>query len=296
VFYDRRIRHPHMIVALMLIGLASCQPMPEPFARGPGASYNPLLQLKDRSGIVVLPLDGAPPGIAHEILSATIAALHDLNIPATMRSANTKSHFLVGHVETKTVRSDLLEVELIWELADPKGVRIGQHLVTGTVSNAAWNTGSDKLVRQFAVASARGVAAFIQSPSRYKPVPIAALRPFYVMGVAGVSAKLGGILRRAMVAALHRLKLSVQPVRRERDLVIAGRVSLGPIAAGVRRIEIYWSVRKWNGEEIGNLKQANLIAADLMGEKWPELAKITTEAAAPGVVEVLRNFRPAWGG
>ena len=116
------------------------------------------------------------------------------------------------------------------------------------------------------------------------------------MGVAGVSPKLGGILRRAMSAALRRLELSVQPVRRERDLIIAGRVSLGPVAAGVRRIEIYWSVRKWNGEEIGNLKQANLIAADLMGEKWPELAKITTEAAAPGVVEVLRNFWPAWDG
>jgi len=279
-----------MIVALMLINLASCQPVPQPFARTPGAPNNPLLQLKDMSGIVVLPLDGAPLAIVHEILSATITALHALNIPATMGSANTKSYFLVGHVETKTVRSDLLEVELMWELAGPKGVSIGQHVVTGTVNHMAWNAGSNKLIRQFATASARGVAAFIQSPSQYKPAPIATLHPLYVMGVAGVSPKLGGILRRAMSAALRRLELSVQPVRRERDLIIAGRVSLGPVAAGVRRIEISWSVREWNGKEIGNVKQTNMIAAELMGEKWPELAKITAKAAAPGVIEVLRKF------
>ena len=49
-------------------------------------------------------------------------------------------------------------------------------------------------------------------------------------------------------------------------------------------------MREWNGEEIGNVKQTNMIAAELMGEKWPELAKITAKAAAPGVIEVLRKF------
>ena len=285
-----------MIVALMLIGLSSCQPVPQPFARAPGAPQNPLLQLNDPSGIVVLPMDDARAAIAHEILSATVSALHALNVPATTRSANTKSNFLIGQVETKTVLPGLLEVEMSWELVGPKGVPIGRHVVTGTVSDASWNAGSDKLVRRFAAASARGIAAFIQSPSPNKPAPIATLRPLYLMDVAGVSAKQGRILRREMAAALRRLELSVQPVRRERDLVIAGRVSLGPAAAGVRRIEIAWSVREWDGEEIGNLKQANMIAAEFMGEKWPELAKITAKAAAPGVVEVLRNFRPAWDG
>ncbi len=285
-----------MIVSILLIGLASCQPVPQPFARMPGTPDNPLLRLNDRSGIVVLPLDGAPPAIAHEILRATVAALHALNIPATMRSANAKSYFLVGHVETKTAHSNLLEVKLMWELAGPKGVPIGHHEVTGSVKDAAWNAGSDELVRQFAAASARGIAAFIQSPALYKPATIAAIRPLYVTGVSGVSAKQGGILRRALASALRRLELSVQPIRRERDLIVAGRVLFGPVAAGVRRIEISWSVREWNGEEIGNLKQANMISAELMSEKWPELANFTAKAAAPGIVEVLRNFRAAWDG
>lgn len=285
-----------MIAALMLIGLTSCQPMPQPFARASDEPDNPLLRLNDRAGIVVLDVAGAPEAVARGMPGATVAALHALNVPATTRSANTKSNFLIGQVETKTVLPGLLEVEMSWELVGPKGVPIGRHVVTGTASDASWNAGSDKLVRRFAAASARGIAAFIQSPPPREPAPIATLRPLYVTDVAGVSSKQGGILRRAMASALRRLELSVQPVRREHDLVIAGRVSLGPVAAGRRRIEIAWSIRESDGEEIGNLKQASMVAAEPMGEKWPELAKMTAKAAAPGVVEVLRNFRSATDG
>lgn len=293
MFCNRRIRHPHVIAALALVGLAACQPVPQPFARAPDAPENPLLRLEDRAGIVVLDVDGAPAAVARELPGATVAALHALNVPATTRSANTKSRFLIGQAETKTLRPGLLEVELAWELVGPKGAPIGRHVVTGTASDASWNAGSDKLVRRFAEASARGVAAFIQSPPSHKPKPIAALRPLYVADVTGVSGEQGGVLRRAMAVALRRIELSVQPVKRKRDLVIAGRVSLGPAAAGRRRIEIAWSVRESDGEEIGNLKQANMIAAKSMGEKWPELAKTIANAAAPGVVEILRNFQPA---
>ncbi len=293
MFCSRRIRHAYTIAALVLIGLVACQPVPQPFARAPDAPDNPLLRLEDRAGIVVLDVDGGPAAIARELPGATVKALHALNVPATTQSANTKSQFLIGQGETKSVRPGLLEVELAWELVGPKGASIGRHVVTGTASDAAWNAGSDKLVRRFAEDSARGVAAFIQSPPLRGPKPIKTLRPLYITDVTGVSDEQGSVLRRALSVALRRLKLSVQPVKRERDLVVVGRVSLGPAAAGRRRIEIAWSVREPDGAEIGNLKQANMIMSESMGEKWPELARMIAKAAAPGVVEVLRNSGPA---
>ncbi len=285
-----------MIAALALIGLASCQPVPQPFARAPGAPDNPLLRLDDRAGIVVLDVDGAPAAMARELPDATVKALHALNVPATTRSANTKSRFLLGQAETTTVRPGLLEVKLVWELVGPKGTPIGRHVVTGTASDASWKAGSDDLVRRFAAASARGVAAFIQSPAPREPAPIATLRPLFVTAVTGVTGEQGGILRQAMAVALRRLELTVLSVRRKRDLVVVGRISLGPATAGQRRIEIAWSVRESGGEEIGNLKQANLIAAESMGEKWPELALMIANAAAPAVVEVLRRSQQASDG
>ena len=282
-----------MIAALALIGLASCQPMPQPFARGADAPDNPLLRLDDRAGIVVLDVDGAPAAMARELPGATVVALHALNVPATTRSANTKSRFLLGQAEATTVRPGLLEVKLVWELVGPKGATIGRHVVTGTASAASWKAGSDDMVRRLAESTARGVAAFIQSPAPREPAPIATLRPLFVTAVTGVTGEQGGILRQAMAGALRRLELTVLSVRRKRDLVVVGRISLGPAAAGQQRIEIAWSVRDSGGAEIGNLKQTNLIAAESMDEKWPELARAIANAAAPAVAEVVRRFRPA---
>ena len=286
---DRRFRHPPTIAALVLIGLASCQPLPQPFKRAADAPANPLLQLDDRAGIVVLDVDGAPAAVARRLPGATVAALHALNIPATTLSANSKSRFLYAQAETTTVRPGVLEVKLVWELVDPKGAPIGRHVVTGTASAAQWNAGSDDLVRRFAEASARGVADFIQAPGPPAVPPIATLRPLYVMPVAGVAGEHGGVLRRAMAEALRRLELNVPPVRGKLDLVVAGRISLGPAAAGQRRMEVAWSVREPGGEEIGNLKQANMVAADALGAKWPDLARLIADAAAPALVEVLRR-------
>lgn len=292
---DRRYRRPPAIAALVLIGLASCQPLPQPFKPAVGAPANPLLQLDDRAGIVVLDIDGAPPAVARELRGATVAALHALNIPATTRSANSRSWFLYAQAETTTLRPGLLEVELVWELVGPKGAPVGRHVVTATASDAQWRGGSDDFVRRLAEASARGVAGFVQAPRPRAAAPIATLRPLYVMPVAGVAGERGAILRRAMADALRRLELKVPPVRRKRDLVVAGRISLGPAAAGQRRMEVAWTVREPGGEEIGNLKQANMVAADALGAKWPDLARLIADAAAPALIEVLRRGRPDSG-
>ncbi len=286
---------PRALAVLALFGLAACQPLARPFAPELGAPDNPLLVLDDRAGVVVLDVDGAPPAVARALPGATVAALHALNIPATTQSANASSRFLYAQAETTRVRPGVVEVELVWELVGPKGAPIGRHVVTGTASDAAWTSASDDLVRRFAAASARGIAAFIQAPRPVGPVPIATLPPLHVMPVAGVAGGRGAVLRRAMADALRRLELTVAPVRRIRDLVLAGRISLGPAMAGRRRIEVAWSVRAPGGAEIGNLQQANLVASDALGEKWPELARLIADAAAPGVVEVLRRGRPAPG-
>jgi len=290
---SRRLRRrPGIVAGLALIALSACQPVPQPFARSVDAPANPLLEIEDGTGIVVLDVDGASTAVAQRLPAATVQALHDRNVPASLGSANTKSRFLVGQAETRTLRPGVLEVKLVWELVDPKGVPIGRHVVTGNTSEAAWNSGSKEMVRTFAAASARGVAAFVQSPALGESPRINHLRPLYVEPVAGVSNEQAVILRQAMTNALRRHNLTVPRNKRERDLVIAGKVSLGTPKAGQQSIKIDWSVRQSGGGEIGNLKQANMIAEELMTQNWPDLAQMIADAAAPGVVEVVKRFKP----
>jgi hypothetical protein len=292
VFSDTLRRGQGFFSGLVLIALSACQPVPQPFARPADAPANPLLVLTDSTGVVVLDVDGASPAVAEKLPAATVEALHAHNVPASTGSANTKSRFLFGQAETKSLRPGVLEVKLAWELVDPKGASIGRHVVTGRTSEAAWNAGSKELVQSFAKSSAGGIAALIQSPIPVKAARPTGLRPLFVDPVAGVSNEQGIILRQAMRHALRRHKITVPRIKSERDLVIAGRISLGAPQAGQQSIKIDWTVRQSGGEEIGNLKQANLIAEELMTRNWPDLAQMIADAAAPGVVEVVRRFRP----
>ncbi len=273
----------------MLAGIAGCQPVPQPFRPGADAPANPLLQLDDRAGIVVLDVDGAPEAMARALPEATMAALQALNVPATTRSANRESRFLYGEAQTSPAGEGRVEVKLTWELVDAKGTPIGRHVVTGPARAAHWSRGEEDVVRRFAEASARGIAAFIQAPRPRAAAPIATLRPLHVMPVTGAGEDQGRILRRAMAEALRKLELNLSPVRRKRDLAMFGEISIGPAAGGRRRLEIAWSVREPGGDEIGNLKQANVVEADALGAKWPDLAKLISDAAAPAIVEVLRR-------
>lgn len=275
--------------ALALLAPAACQPLPRPFAHDPEAAENPLLRLKDRGGVVVLDVEGAPDSVARALPEATVEALHALNVPASRRSANRESRFLFAEAETSGQGPGLIEIKLRWELVGADGATIGRHVVTGTAPERSWNDGARDLVRRFAESSARGVAAFVQSPRPQDAPAVATLRPLYVMPVTGVDDAQGSVLRRAMADSLRRLELSVAPVRRDDSLAVFGNVSLGPAAAGKRRIEIAWSVREKGKPEIGSLKQANIVPVDALGAKWPELAKVIADAAAPAIVEVVRR-------
>lgn len=277
------------VAAAALCALAACQPLPRPFAPDESAQANPLLLLKDRGGVVVLDVDGAPAAVTHALPEATVAALHALNIPASTRSANRKSRFLYAQTETSTPDEGRVEVKLTWDLVGPDGRSIGRHVVTGTVSAESWNNGGRELVRRLAEASARGIAPFVQAPRPRDAPRVATLRPLYVMPVTGVDGDRGGVLRRAMTDSLRRLELAVAPVRRKDSLAVFGKVSLGPATAGQRRIEIAWSVREPGKPELGNLKQANIVPVEALGPKWADLAKVIAEAAAPAIVEVLRR-------
>ena len=68
-------------LALAILLVAACQPVPRPFEHD-RSEANELLRLTDTRGIVVLPVADAPPDTAHRLADEMVASLIDLGIPA----------------------------------------------------------------------------------------------------------------------------------------------------------------------------------------------------------------------
>ena len=281
------------LAAALAAWLAACQPMPRPFAPHGAKGANPLLQLSDRAGVVVLDVDGAPLRTAEKLSSGMERALLDHAIPASRTGGNRRSRFLQGRAEIRDLGQrrgrGRIAIELVWELVDSAGNDIGRHTVTARARQDRWVAGDAALIKRLIDASAADVAAFLQDPAPRRMARVAEMRPLYVAPVTGAPGDGGRALQQAMKRALLRVRLKLAPEPGGDSLALAGSVSLGAPINRRQVVEIVWSVRRADGSEVGNLKQRNAVEAGSLDGTWGKLASIVAESAADGLVELLRQ-------
>lgn len=270
----------------MLVWLAGCQPVPQPFMPEPHARENPLLVLPDRAGIVVLDVDGVPPAAAKSFPEAMTRALVARNIPAWTTSGNRGTRFLQGQARSRRTGPGRVEIELIWDLVAPDGTSIGSHRTAGEAWGEDWRRGNRTLIARLAKESAGGIAAFIQDAA---PTGPPAPAPVHVMQVTGAPGDGSGALGGAMANALRRAGIRIASGKRTDGPIVAGRVALGPVSDGLQRLEVTWLVRRADGSEIGRLKQRNPVPAGSLDGPWGKLAFVIAEAAAGGIGDLLRR-------
>src|SRR5690349_17272248 len=102
----------HLLAALLLVALAACQPLPQPFAEDRPAADSPVLRLKDAAGVFVEPIDGAP-----QASEAMAEALRKAGTPASTTAHNRASWRLRGRSDGSAV---------LWQLVSPEGVVAGE--------------------------------------------------------------------------------------------------------------------------------------------------------------------------
>jgi hypothetical protein len=281
---------PALIAALAAaLALGACQPVPQPFSADDSARKNGLLRLSDRSGIVVLDIDGASAPASRALADQMARALLDRNVPAATAGGNRASNFLHGSATVREVDARRVEVTVVWELMDPKGRLVGIHSATQETDAGAWRQGARDAVGPIVAASAASVAALVQEPApreRRDPIEGRAVR---VAAIEGAPAPAAQSMRRHLADALRRAGFAVGDDGAD-ALSIAGRVHVTPEAKGSKRLDLVWIVRRADGVEIGNLKQGNVVEdADLAGE-WNDLAWAATTAAVEGIVDLVRSL------
>jgi hypothetical protein len=295
-----------ILISVLAVLLASCQPMPKPFQPDNKAGTNPLLAVRDLGGIVVRELAGLPEGAEPVFAGALVETLQTrFEIPAATSGPNRRSYTLEGSARTAPLDARRLAVELEFRLQDAAGKPVGRHRVEAAAARAEWHEAAPALYAALAERAAPGIAALVQDAPPTAAEPPAAparRRPLTIWPVAGAPGDggpaLGAALREALIAA----DVPLSPEVAEHGLVIAGSVHVERPVAGRQQVEIVWTVLDAAGAELGKIAQKNAVAEGALDGRWGELARIIADSAAPGVVDMLRRLpdqaaaRPAAAG
>lgn len=107
-----------------------------------------------------------------------------------------------------------------------------------------------------------------------------------VTGTSGSKA-----LTSAMRRALGESQMVLIDGKEPGSFEVQGTVELAPPLEGRQRVVIRWFVRRADGTQIGDLEQANTVAAGTLDSNWDKLAPIVALAAVDAVVELISRDR-----
>jgi hypothetical protein len=291
---------PVLLAVALAVPAAACD-LPQPFAHeGPPP---PLAQLPTAAGVAVVPPDDVPADFAGEAVTALAEALRAADVPAQWMSEE-EAATTGGYVVRALLTGDGPDQHLTWELRNPEGVPLalrrqslagaatdgptGRRLgrAAGEALIAAIDADADApLTRRMAAPAARPLPeAGRRPPIDTAPPPLGLVR------VDGLPAEQGQFLGAAMRGALAGRGVDFAE---DALLGLSGHVTLGAAKAdGSHDIHLLWVVHQADGTPAGSAEQANSVPAALLADRFPALASAVAEAAAPGIVAILKRTIP----
>jgi hypothetical protein len=256
----------------------------EPFAKG----YNPLLDLKEGKGVVVLPVAGVPPAFGERLSAALAGALRDAEIPAAVDVGNRGSFLISGTVKRRDTGAPdpLLEIE--WDVADAGGRGLGTVALHERVPADAFDP--------HGVGPPPGVLAALAKQSLTKVLPLVrddmpgeAPNAIAVGAIDGAPGDGAVSLKRAVEFVLRQSDIPMAVADQPNALTLLASVEMGRPADGRQTVAIRWVLLLPDGREIGNVRQQNAVPAGSLDRNWGETALLVAEAAYDGIVALYQK-------
>ncbi len=274
----------------LLLALAACQPLPQPFAEDAPPPDAPIMTLKDSAGIVVQPIAGGPAPLAE----AMADALRNADVPASTQVSNRGSYILVGSAEERPLAGDRAHITLHWELRGPDGSAAGTYDQATESSAARWRAGEATLLKELVAAAAPAIAEMLQEEGA---VGVDSEQRVAVPPVTGAPGDGTRSLARAMELALRQASISVAEGNAPtgKHFIVAGKVTMGPAAEGKQKVTVSWTLLGPDGSQIGQVNQENAIAAGSLDGRWGDVAYAVAKSAADGIVALLDHLKKTAG-
>ena len=285
-----RILH-FLSAGLLVLTLAACQPLPQPFQPGDkGIAANPLLDLPGGEGIMVLPVAGtapeAGPEAAMALARAIAKALNDQGLPAST-TGNPASLVLRGEADLQERTDNRDRVRVAWTLFDAAGREMQRHESLWWVNRPHWERGTPETLAGMATEAAPALVRTIQGePIRQVPV----VDGLYIWSVDGAPGDGNVALKRMVAASLKERGLRLTEAMDEDALVLLGSVAIDPVP-GKRQeqVTVRWSVIRLDGREVGTVEQSNPVPEGALNGNWGQVAYLVAEAAADGIVQLVQE-------
>jgi len=273
------------LIAALLLALAACQPLPHPFEDSAPPPNSPLMTPPDSAGIVVLPVSGAPGTTARDLADAMATALQDNDIPAGTSARNRGSYVLQGKATTKGMPDGKMQVTVAWQMSGPDGKPTGQQQASTVMMASAWQDGGAGITN-LVTPAAPALAKLIQSNN---PVPVPGSDPLIAVHKAtGAPGDGDQALATAMSAALRHAQLSLADFPGAvPNYIVEVKVAVTPPVSGKQKVSIAWTLQGPNGNQIGQVKQENAVAAGTLDKVWGLTAYDAANAAAPGITALI---------
>ncbi|HVM80881.1 MAG TPA: hypothetical protein VMU06_17810 [Stellaceae bacterium] len=273
-------------LALALLLLAGCQPLPHPFEDDRPAPRAPIMTLPDTDTVLVSPIAGLDPEARQKLARAMAEALQANDILASDASGNRGSLNLLG-----TASAGERGVKVDWRLLDPAGRTVGNATSSAGVSLESINRGDAVALKALATASATAVAKLFQEDA---PAPAAAPAPNFrqvtVIPVTGAPGDGKQALTAAMTAALKQAKLTiVGGDRKSEALAVVGTVKIDRPQNGRQHVSITWALLEPDGKQLGVVTQDNAVPQGSLDGRWGDVANAVAQAAAPGILALIEK-------
>jgi hypothetical protein len=275
--------------------LATCQPLPHPFADDVPKPGSPMLAIRDSTSIWVAPVAGIPPATAGKLAAAIAGALQDRQIAASDRTAAVSSNILHGRIQEMPAADGQAAIVALWQLRDAKGRFLGERAVRIASAAADWEQGRDGAGTRLAAASADQLAPLVDGgpPPAAAKARVGGLR-LLIGAIKGAPGDGDDALARAIALVLKRPDLAIIAKQSDKpDLVLDATVTVGRPKNGKEHVKIVWHLRHAGGNDIGTVAQENDVPAGLLDGHWDNVAWSVAGAAETGILQLVAHAAPA---
>jgi hypothetical protein len=276
-------------LALAILFLAACQPLPHPFAEQAPPPHAAILSPRDSAGIHVERVAGVPAAFSTALAESLAAALREAEIPASTAGVNKASYRLSGVAHPARLADGREAFAVEWELRAANERSLGR-ATAGIPAAELAPASAESAAHALAEQAAPVIARLIQEEP---PAEVAEPR-LVVQAVNGAPGDGDRALARAIDGALRRVHVPlVEKPADHASFVLAGTVAVSPPQGGKQQVSVRWALLRPDGKEIGKIDQQNAVPAGSLDHAWGDIAYAVAEAAAPGVAALIEKARAA---
>lgn len=267
----------------LLLLLASCGDLPEPFLGNPGATARLLAQPPTPRLAVPPPGNALLSDEASRRYADSLAAgLQAQEVPAFADRVRANDWQLVATAEQRDGK-----VVPLFHVLNPRGEDKGE-TEGAPVPAQTWAVAAADTLDQTARDAAPRISNLLTSIQHADPTSLYnRVAKVLIAPVTGAPGDGNISLTRQMKAQLAALGPMVQDDDTGADFIVQGNVRMVPIPGNQQRVEIQWSVKAPDGDERGKVVQLNEIPAGSLDHYWAEVAVVVAKEAAGGVNDVI---------